>query len=151
MMTDHRTVYCGQVTKNNLDTEIKLCGWVSRRRDHGGVIFIDLRDRTGFCQIVFNPEWGTEAATAAHALRSEFVISVVGTLVNRAEIAINPKIAMAVFVENAGFGGAVAAPIAQKILDAFFHNEKYEEFKNPNKILIPNDTTQRNSQETIPD
>ncbi|MFA6990011.1 MAG: penicillin-binding protein 2 [Candidatus Gastranaerophilaceae bacterium] len=65
----------------------------------------------------------------------------------------NPQIAMAVFVENAGFGGAVAAPIAQKILDAFFHNEKYEEFKNPNKIIIPIDTTQTNSnqQQNIPD
>lgn len=93
MISDHRTVCCGQVTKNNLDTEIKLCGWVSRRRDHGGVIFIDLRDRTGFCQIVFNPAWGAEAATAAHALRSEFVISVAGKLVNRDASAINPKIA----------------------------------------------------------
>ena len=92
MIKDHRTVHCGEVTKNNLNSEIKLCGWVHRRRDHGGVIFIDLRDRTGFTQVVFNPEWGKDAATAAHALRSEFVISVSGQLVNRGEGAINPKL-----------------------------------------------------------
>jgi penicillin-binding protein 2 len=65
----------------------------------------------------------------------------------------NPQIAMAVFVENAGFGGAVAAPIAQKILDAFFHNEKYEVFKNPEKIRIAVDTNQiiSNQQQNIPD
>ncbi len=66
----------------------------------------------------------------------------------------NPQIAMAVFVENAGFGGAVAAPIANKLLDAFFHNEKYEEFKNPIKIHIPvADTTIREIEniEEIPD
>ena len=51
-----RTHFCGELTKDNLNNEIKLCGWVNRRRDHGGVIFLDLRDKKGIAQVVINPE-----------------------------------------------------------------------------------------------
>jgi len=97
MLFKRRTVYCGEVTEAYLNKEVTLCGWVHRRRDHGGVIFIDLRDRSGFCQIVFNHEWNQNAADAAHVLRSEFVVSVTGTLVNRDTNAINPKIPTGMF------------------------------------------------------
>ena len=51
-----RTHFCGELTKDNLNNEIKLCGWVNRRRDHGGVIFLDIRDKKGIAQVVINPE-----------------------------------------------------------------------------------------------
>ena len=80
------------MTKNDIGKEVKLAGWVLRRRDHGGVIFVDLRDRTGFAQIVFNPQVNEEAHNKAQDLRSEFVISVVGKVRARSEEMINPKI-----------------------------------------------------------
>ena len=73
-----KSAYNGTLTKNDIGKEVKLAGWVLRRRDHGGVIFVDLRDRTGFAQIVFNPQVNEEAHNKAQDLRSEFVISVVG-------------------------------------------------------------------------
>lgn len=88
-----RTVYCGQVTQSHLNTDINLNGWVVHRRDHGGVIFVDLRDRTGLVQLVFDPTTNPEAAQAAHALRSEFVIAVGGTVVQRAPGMVNDKLA----------------------------------------------------------
>lgn len=84
-----RTTYCGLVDKNLLGQEITLAGWVDRRRDHGGLIFIDLRDREGIMQIVFSPDFATQAHEAAQALRSEFVVSVSGKVVRRADHLIN--------------------------------------------------------------
>ena len=84
-----RTTYCGLVDKNLLEQEITLAGWVDRRRDHGGLIFIDLRDREGIMQIVFSPDFATQAHEAAQALRSEFVVSVSGKVVRRADHLIN--------------------------------------------------------------
>jgi len=72
--------------------EVELAGWVLRRRDHGGVIFIDLRDRTGYSQIVFNPEINPEAHAAAEQIRNEYVIRIKGEVIGRQEN-INPKIA----------------------------------------------------------
>ena len=69
-----RSIGCGQVDGSFLDQTISLCGWVNRRRDHGGLIFIDLRDRCGIMQLVFNPDFSKEAHEVAHALRSEYVI-----------------------------------------------------------------------------
>ena len=68
-----RSHYCGQVTADLLGQEVKLAGWVHRRRDHGGVIFIDLRDREGIVQVVIDPEQ-REAFTNAETVRSEYVI-----------------------------------------------------------------------------
>ncbi len=70
-----RTQYCGEVTKENLDQEVTLCGWVNRRRDHGGVIFIDLRDRTGLVQVVFDPD-RAEIFQLAEQIRNEYVLQV---------------------------------------------------------------------------
>ena len=84
-----RTTYCGLVDKNLLEQEITLSGWVDRRRDHGGLIFIDLRDREGIMQVVFSPDFNMQAHEAAQALRSEFVISVSGKVIRRADHLIN--------------------------------------------------------------
>ncbi|NBQ17828.1 aspartate--tRNA ligase [bacterium] len=86
-----RTIECGLVNKDLLNKEVILNGWVSRRRDHGGLIFIDLRDRTGISQVVFNSEIAKEAHKAAEALRSEFVISVKGKVIDRSAESINDK------------------------------------------------------------
>lgn len=88
-----RTLSCGLVDENQLKKTITLCGWVSKRRDHGSLIFIDLRDRSGIMQIVFSREFSPQAHDLAHTLRSEFVISVTGLVVNRSPETINPELA----------------------------------------------------------
>lgn len=92
-----RTVYCGQVTEAQLDQVITLKGWVQKRRDLGGVIFIDLRDREGIVQVVFNPEKSREAWEVADKCRSEYVIEVTGLVERRAPEAINPKMVTGAF------------------------------------------------------
>lgn len=77
-----RSHYCGQVTEQLLNQTVQVCGWVHRRRDHGGVIFIDLRDRSGLLQVVFNPEHQAMFEQAAH-LRHEFVLQVTGIVAER--------------------------------------------------------------------
>ena len=84
-----RTHPCGVVTREQLDEQVSFCGWVHRRRDHGGVIFIDLRDHTGLVQVVFDPD--REAAFAlAEEVRNEFVLRITGKVRNRPEGTINP-------------------------------------------------------------
>ena len=78
-----RTHTCNDLGADFLDRETILMGWVLRRRDHGGVIFIDLRDRWGITQIVFNPEINEAVHAKAHQLRSEWVIAVRGTVARR--------------------------------------------------------------------
>ena len=73
-----RTDYCGALTKAKVDQDVLLQGWVHRRRDHGGLIFIDLRDREGIVQVVFNPQQSQEIHERAHSLRSEYVLEVAG-------------------------------------------------------------------------
>lgn len=92
-----RTVYCGQVTEAQLDQVITLKGWVQKRRDLGGVIFIDLRDREGIVQVVFNPEKSREAWEVADKCRSEYVIEVTGLVERRAPEAVNPKMVTGAF------------------------------------------------------
>ena len=84
-----RTHYCGSLGFSNIDEEVILMGWVHRRRDHGGVIFVDLRDREGLVQIVFNPDVNPEIHTEAHRIRSEFVIAIRGRVAKRPEGMIN--------------------------------------------------------------
>ncbi|HLU15628.1 MAG TPA: aspartate--tRNA ligase [Burkholderiaceae bacterium] len=87
-----RTCYTGEVNKNYLDQQVSLFGWVHRRRDHGGVIFIDLRDRAGLAQVVVNPD--NEAGFAiAERIRNEFCIRVTGVVRQRPEGTINPDLA----------------------------------------------------------
>ena len=84
-----RSHYCGQVTEDLLGQDVMLCGWVHRRRDHGGVIFIDLRDREGLVQVVFDPDT-EEAFAAAEQVRSEFVLQIEGRVRPRPEGTVNP-------------------------------------------------------------
>jgi len=88
-----RTHTCNDLTADFLEQETILMGWVLRRRDHGGVIFIDLRDRWGITQVVFNPEINTEVHAKAHQLRSEWVIAVRGRVAKRPDDMENPKLA----------------------------------------------------------
>ena len=85
-----RTLYCGHVNASHIDQEIYLCGWAHRRRDHGGVIFIDLRDVSGILQLVFDPE-NKELFNVAEKIRSEFVLSVSGIVRDRPEGTINDQ------------------------------------------------------------
>ena len=87
-----RTDFCGALRAKDEGREVALCGWVNRRRDHGGLIFIDLRDREGLVQVVFNPEFAVEAHATAGELRSEYVVCVEGTVVPRAEENRNPNL-----------------------------------------------------------
>ena len=86
-----RTNFCGELNKTNLNEEVILCGWVNRRRDHGGVIFLDLRDKKGLAQIVINPETA-DTFKLAETIRNEFVIKVTGKVLARDGEMINKKI-----------------------------------------------------------
>ena len=86
-----RTHYCGQITQTLIDQTISVCGWVNRRRDHGGVIFVDLRDREGLLQIVFDPD-SPEIFKLAEQIRNEFVLHVSGRVRPRPEGTVNPDL-----------------------------------------------------------
>src|SRR5579864_568359 len=86
-----RSHYCGQVTAKLLDEKVKLAGWVHRRRDHGGVIFLDLRDREGLVQIVVAPE-KQSAFKNAESIRNEYVVQVIGKVRRRPEGTINKEL-----------------------------------------------------------
>ena len=85
-----RTHYCGQVDESQIGEEISVCGWVHRRRDHGGVIFVDLRDREGLLQVVFDPD-RAEIFAEAERIRGEYVLAVKGKVRQRPEGTINPS------------------------------------------------------------
>ncbi len=85
----YRDAWCGQVLPDRVGDEVRVAGWVHRRRDHGGLVFIDLRDRTGLVQLVFNPDEAGEAFELGHKLRAEDVLSVAGTVVERAPETVN--------------------------------------------------------------
>ena len=87
-----RTHTCGEITKKDIKREITLTGWVHRRRDHGGIIFIDLRDKYGLTQITFDPEANKDSWTKADRVRSEWVIKVTGRVVARPDNMINKKL-----------------------------------------------------------
>jgi aspartyl-tRNA synthetase len=87
-----RDLMCGEVRPEHVGRRLKLAGWADARRDHGGLVFVDLRDRTGICQLVMNPEHAPEAAETAHTVRNEFVLRAEGQVVRRAPEAVNPNI-----------------------------------------------------------
>jgi aspartyl-tRNA synthetase len=87
-----RTYYCGEVRKEHIGETVTLCGWVDRRRDHGGVIFLDLRDRTGTVQVVSDPQRTPDSYTDAESLRNEYVVKITGRVTARPEESLNPKL-----------------------------------------------------------
>jgi len=87
-----RDTWCGQVLGDRVDGEARVAGWVHRRRDHGGLVFIDLRDRTGIVQLVFNPDEAGEAFELGHKLRAEDVLSAAGPVVRRSPETVNPEL-----------------------------------------------------------
>ncbi len=95
-MTDRRTAMrthaCGQLRASDAGADVALCGWVAHRRDHGGVTFIDLRDREGVVQLVFHPEGAPEAHAAAQSLGAEDVVRVTGVVRLRPEGMVNPAL-----------------------------------------------------------
>jgi aspartyl-tRNA synthetase len=88
-----RTISCGELRTTDAGSEVVLNGWVQRRRDHGGLIFVDLRDRSGFVQVVFNPEINRPAFEMAEKLRNEYVVAIKGKVSARTEATVNPNIA----------------------------------------------------------
>lgn len=87
-----RTHYCGDLRATDIDQTVTLFGWVDRRRDHGGVIFIDLRDRTGLAQIVSDPERTSTSYPVAEEVRNEYVVKIVGRVYQRPAESLNPKL-----------------------------------------------------------
>ena len=87
-----RTGYCGKLTTEDVGNEVILMGWVQSHRDHGGVLFIDLRDREGIIQAVFNPEISREVHEKSESVRDEWVIAVRGTVSRRTPETINPNL-----------------------------------------------------------
>jgi aspartyl-tRNA synthetase len=108
-----RTHTCCELGADDVGTEVVLMGWVQRRRDHGGVIFVDLRDREGLTQVVFNPEVSPEIHEKAHVLRSEYVIGIRGKVEKRLEGMTNPKLktgAIEVFATELNIFNAAETP-----------------------------------------
>ncbi|NJM72563.1 MAG: aspartate--tRNA ligase [Scytonema sp. RU_4_4] len=87
-----RTYYCGELRKEHIGETVTLYGWVDRRRDHGGVIFIDLRDRTGIVQVVSDPQRTPDSYELANTLRNEYVVEITGRVTQRPEESLNPRI-----------------------------------------------------------
>src|SRR5213080_1422377 len=87
-----RDLGSGEVSPEHVGQRIALAGWAARRRDHGGLVFVDLRDETGLCQLVVNPERAPDAAAVAHEIRNEFVLRAEGEVVRRAPEAVNPSL-----------------------------------------------------------
>ncbi len=92
-MSEWRDLMCGEPRAGDVGSTRTVAGWVARRRDHGGLIFIDLRDGSGICQLVINPERAPGAAATSHEIRNEFVLRATGEIAARAPEAVNPKLA----------------------------------------------------------
>jgi aspartyl-tRNA synthetase len=92
-MSRWRDLGCGEPRIEHVGRRATLAGWVARRRDHGGLVFVDLRDESGVCQLVMNPERAPEAAQAAHGVRNEFVLRAAGEVVARDPATVNPRMA----------------------------------------------------------
>jgi len=87
-----KTHTCGELSQKDVGATVTLMGWVNTRRDHGGLVFIDLRDRAGITQVVINPETAADAHKLAHDIRSEFVLAITGTVAPRPGTTVNPKL-----------------------------------------------------------
>src|ERR1035437_8219053 len=102
LATPYRDVTCGELGADDAGREIRIAGWVHRRRDYGGLIFIDLRDRYGLTQIVSNEAEAPEAAAVASKVRSEFVLEITGKVARRLPGTENTKLATGVIEVQAG-------------------------------------------------
>ena len=87
-----RTHYCGELRSAHIGATVTLYGWVDRRRDHGGVIFLDVRDRSGIIQIVSDPQRTPDSYELANSLRNEYVVEIQGTVTQRPEESLNTRI-----------------------------------------------------------
>src|SRR5918911_2940496 len=92
-MTRWRDVHCGELSTDDIGRRVTVAGWAARRRDHGGLVFVDLRDESGIVQLVLNPERSPAAAATGHEVRNEYVLRAEGEVVARAPEAVNPNIA----------------------------------------------------------
>jgi aspartyl-tRNA synthetase len=111
--TTMRALLCGEITTEFIDKKVKLCGWVNKRRDHGKLIFADLRDFSGVVQIVFDTKYNSQAYKAAKNLRSEYVISIEGTVKGRSEDTINrelPSGEVEIFADSVEILGSSKTP-----------------------------------------
>ena len=116
-----RTHYCGQLRAEHVGETVTLCGWVDRRRDHGGVIFIDLRDRTGISQIVSDPERTPTSYPAADDLRNEYVVRITGRVTQRPPTSLNPKLAtgeVEIYADQIELLNAVRKPLPFQVSTA---------------------------------
>ena len=124
-----RTHYCGEPNRNHLQQTVTLCGWAHRRRDHGGVIFIDLRDREGLVQIVCDPDRAETFATA-EKIRNEFVLKITGLVRNHPEALIDlleiPRYVFPVCGLVVGHPANLSALKPRLPQAAVFHREKYQ-------------------------
>src|ERR687891_2996555 len=87
-----RDALCGEIRADDVGRTVTVAGWADTRRDHGGLVFVDLRDHTGLLQLVVNPELPAEAAATAHQVRNEFVLQGRGEIVRRAAENVNPDL-----------------------------------------------------------
>ncbi len=113
MMRSH---YCGQLNESLDGQEVTLCGWVHRRRDHGGVIFLDVRDREGLAQVVFDPD-RAETFAKADRVRSEFVVKITGKVRLRPEGARNPNMGAEPYLPGPLLRPAAVAAVVQATAD----------------------------------
>ncbi len=118
MMRSH---YCGHLNADQIGQTVSLCGWIDRRRDHGGVIFLDLRDRTGILQIVSDPQRTPVSYELAGEMRNEYVVKIIGKVSKRPDESLNPKLAtgeVEIYAESIELLNAVTKPLPFLISDA---------------------------------
>ena len=116
-----RSNYCGHLNAEHIGQTVSVCGWIDRRRDHGGVIFLDLRDRTGILQIVGDPQRNPESYHLSGELRNEYVVKIVGKVSKRPEESLNPKLAtgeVEIYAESIELLNAVSKPLPFLISEA---------------------------------
>ena len=116
-----RTYYCGEIRSSNIGETVTLYGWVDRRRDHGGVIFLDLRDRTGIVQIVSDPQRTPDSYEQANTLRSEYVVKVTGRVLQRPDDSLNPRLPtgeIEIYIDNIELLNAVRSQLPFQVSTA---------------------------------
>ncbi|MBD2319560.1 aspartate--tRNA ligase [Phormidium tenue] len=116
-----RSNYCGHLNAEHIGQTVSLCGWIDRRRDHGGVIFLDLRDRTGILQIVSDPQRTPASYELAGEMRNEYVVRIIGKVSKRPDESLNPKLAtgeVEIYAESIELLNAVSKPLPFLISEA---------------------------------